>query len=129
MGNETVLHHNRTWKLGIGFVLISGFVILALYLFKTGSTSSWPEADCSITGSRVIRTVAGEAGRAIISYKGQYHLRYVVGGHEYYLWTNSGWFDADEKFVQEKVETLPSRCEFRIRYNPEKPSDSVAERK
>ncbi len=67
--------------------------------------------------------------RDIVMYKGEYQLRYTVGGHEYHLWALSGWADPDKQFVQTKVDYLPDRCDFRVHYNPLRPAEAIAVRK
>jgi hypothetical protein len=37
----------------------------------------------------------------------------------------AGWSDPEKQFVQAKVDYLPAHCDFRIRYNPVRPSDAV----
>jgi hypothetical protein len=61
-------------------------------------------------------------------YRGEYRLRYTVSGQEYYVWANSGWTDVDKQFIQDKVASLPDKCDFRIRYNPLHPSEAIAVR-
>lgn len=100
-----------------------------VYIVRAGNTDSWQEASCTVAGSRVVRTVVAESFRAIVMYRGEYHLRYTVEGREYYVWANSGWSDVDRQFVQDKVDSRADKCDFLIRYNPAHPSDSVAERK
>src|SRR5208337_1152061 len=129
MRNRTLRRRNRSWKLGIVVALLSGTLGLVIYLVRVGSTDSWPEANCTVAGSRVVRAVVADSFRAIVMYKGEYQLRYVVGGHEYYVWANSGWADVDKQFVQARLDSLPAHCEFRVRYNPSRPSESVAVRK
>jgi hypothetical protein len=102
--------------------------VLALFL-RLGSTDAWPETRCTVAGSRVIRADVADSFRAIVLYKGEYHLRYSVGGHDYYVWANSGWADPDREFVQSKIDYLPDTCEFRVRYNPVRPSDAIAVRR
>jgi hypothetical protein len=62
-------------------------------------------------------------------YRGEYRLRYKVGEHDYYVWANSGLADADRQFIQDKVDDPPDKCDFRIRYNPHRPSEAIAVRK
>ena len=59
-------------------------------------------------------------------YGGEYRLRYTVGGQEYYVWANAGWADVDKEFVQHKVDHLPDKCDFHIRYNPRRPAEAIA---
>jgi hypothetical protein len=77
----------------------------------------------------VIRADVADSFRDIAMYRGEYQLRYTVGGREYYIWANSGWSDVDKQFVQAKVDFLPNRCDFRIRYNPVRPGEGIAIRK
>jgi hypothetical protein len=59
-------------------------------------------------------------------YRGEYELEYTVDGKNYFIWTDAGWLDQNKEFVQEKVEVLPKRCEFAVRYNPIAPSEATA---
>ncbi len=61
-------------------------------------------------------------------YKGEYHLRYSVESHDYYLWVGAGWMDQDRQFVADKVvayEVSPRR--YVVRYNPRNPAEAVAQ--
>jgi hypothetical protein len=49
-------------------------------------------------------------------YMGEYQLRYVVGGREYYVWANFGWSDVDKQFVEAKVESMTGSYDFRVRF-------------
>jgi hypothetical protein len=82
-----------------------------------------------LAGSRVVRADVADSFRAIVMYRGEYQLRYVVGGREYYVWANSGWSDVDKQFVEAKVNSLAGSCDFRVRYNPSRPSEAIASRK
>lgn len=77
----------------------------------------------------MVRADVAASFRAIVMYRGEYQLRYVVGGHEYYVWANSGWFDVDKEFVETKVDSLGGNCDFRVRYNPSRLSEAIAVRK
>lgn len=129
MRENTFLRRDKNWKLGIIIVLLSGALALGTYLVRVGSTNSWPVTDCTVDGSRVVPVDVADSFRAIVMYKGEYHLRYVVDGREYYVWANSGWSDPDERFVRAKVESRVARCDFRVQYNPDRPSESTAVRK
>jgi hypothetical protein len=117
---------NRYWKWGIAIVLVSAALGSAVYLIHAGNTDSWPETSCTVAGNRVVRENVADSFRAIVMYRGEYRLRYAVGGHEYDVWANSGWSDVDQQFVQDKVDSQSDRCDFRVRYNPNRPSDAVA---
>jgi len=129
MRNGTGKCRDKIWKPGIVVVLLAGTLGLGIYLVRVGSTDSWPETNCTVAGSRVVRVDVADSFRVIVTYKGEYQLRYVAGGHEYYVWVNSGWSDVDKQFVQAKLDFLPDHCEFRVHYNPNRPSESVAVRK
>jgi hypothetical protein len=60
-------------------------------------------ADCTVIGSRVVRADLEYSSNFRIMYRGEYYLRYAVGGHEYHVWAKSDWRDVDKQFVQEKV--------------------------
>ena len=104
-------------------------VVLAALVFHFGSTDSWPETHCTVVGSRVIRADVADSFGAIVLYKGEYQLRYSISGHDYYMWANSGWADPERNFVQSKIDNLPETCDFRVRYNPLRPSNAIAVRK
>jgi hypothetical protein len=129
MQNHTLARHTkrRTWWIASALVCVAlGSAVLVLRL---GSTDSWPETRCTVAGSRVIRAEVADSSRAIVMYKGEYQLRYTIDEHDYYVWASTGWADPDKEFVQSKVEYLPGSCDFRIRYNPRRPSDAIAVRK
>jgi len=128
-GQHISRRHSKSLRRGIIASLLSVAIGLGVYAVHSGSTDSWPEVDCTVTGSRVVRADLQDSFRFTVMYKGQYHLRYTVGGHEYYVWANSSWSDPDKQFVQSKVDSLPSHCEFGVRYNPNRPSESVVVRK
>src|SRR5260370_21905083 len=123
---SAVTRHNKRWTWGIAIVLLLAAIGVAVYLVRLGSTDSWPEADCTVTGSRVVRADLENQYRFILMYAGEYHLRYVVSGHEYYVWAKAGWLGTNKQFVQTKVDYLPDHCDFGIRYNPVRPSEAVA---
>jgi hypothetical protein len=85
--------------------------------------------NCTVAGTRVIRAEVADSFRTIPMYRGEYHLRYVVSGHEYYVWAKSEWADVDRHFVQDRVGAHVDQCDFLIRYNPIGPSDAIAVRK
>lgn len=114
--------HRKRW---IWWTLPVALVVAIALVLHFGSTSSWREADCTVTGSRVVRADVADSFRATVLYKGEYHVRYSVGGHDYYQWANSGWADPDREFVQAKIDSLPETCDFQVRYNPLHPSEAV----
>jgi hypothetical protein len=98
------------------------------YVLRRGSTKGWPETDCSIAGSRVVRDVVPNPpvnSHLVVLYRGEYQLRYTVEGKDFYTWVSSGPSDAEKEFVEAKMDKLPDRCNFRIRYNPNRPSEAV----
>jgi hypothetical protein len=113
----------------IALLLLCGAVGSGLYLVHLGNTDSWPETGCAVVGNRIVRNDVADSHRAIVMYRGEYRLRYTVSGQEYYVWANSGWADVDRQFIQDKVDYLPDTCDFRIRYNPRRPSEAIAVRK
>jgi hypothetical protein len=117
---------NRHWKWGIAIVSLSAALGWAVYLIHAGNTDSWPETSCTVDGTRVVRADVADSFRTIAMYRGEYRLRYTVGGREYDVWANSGWSDVDKQFVQDKVDSRADHCDFLIRYNPTRPSDAIA---
>jgi len=115
------------WKWGIASVFLLVALGITVYLVHFGSTDSWPQTNCSIVGSRVVRDDLQDQSRFTVLYRGEYHLRYVVNGQEYFVWAKSGWKDVDQRFVQSKLDEA-GRCDFRVRYNPAQPSDAIAVR-
>jgi len=110
----------------VGLTFAAAILGLVSYLVYAGRTDSWPKAGCTISGSRVIRYDASDSWRDIIMYRGQFQLQYEVDGRNYYTWADAGWLDKDKDFVQQKVASLPERCDFSVRYNPKNPSEAVA---
>src|ERR1035438_7763921 len=88
---------NRRWKWGIAVVLLSVALGSATYLIRAGDTDSWPEASCTVAGTRVIRADVADSFRTIPMYRGEYRLRYIVGGREYYIWAESEWADVEDR--------------------------------
>jgi len=117
---------NRHLKWGIAIVLLSTALGSAVYLIHSGNTDAWPETSCTVAGTRVVRADIADSFRTIVMYRGEYRLRYTVGGREYYVWANSGWSDVDKQFVQDKVDSRVDHCDFLIRYNPTRPPDAIA---
>lgn len=101
-------------------------VVLVSYLVYSGRADSWPRADCTVIGSRVIRYDAADSWRDIAMYRGQFKIRYEVDGREYYTWADAGWLDKDKDFVEQRVAALPKHCDFTVRYDPKNPRESVA---
>jgi hypothetical protein len=83
----------RHWKWGVAIVLLSAAMGSAVYLIRAGNTDSWPVTSCTVAGTRVTRADVADSFRTIPMYWGEYRLRYVVSGREYYIWAKSGWAD------------------------------------
>ena len=107
-------------------MLLSAAMGSAVYLIRAGNTDSWPVTSCTVAGTRVTRADVADSFRTIPMYWGEYRLRYVVSGREYYIWAKSGWADVNRQFIQDKVDSRVDHCDFLIRYNPTRPSDAVA---
>lgn len=118
---------NRKWA--IALALIACGIALCSYVLHVGNTDSWPETTCTVDSSRVMRENVADSFRNTTLYRGQYRLRYSVGGREYYVWANAGWSDANRQFVQDRVGALPDQCNFRVRYNPVNPAEAIADRR
>jgi hypothetical protein len=110
-------------------ILFSALLVTgAAYLIHLGSTEKWPETDCAFAGSRIVRDVVSPEpvrSHVMVLYKGEYRLRYTVRGQDYFVWVSSGWADPEKQFVETKMEYLPEHCDFRIRYNPTRPSEAL----
>ena len=114
----------KRWSLILIFVLL---LAGGAYLIHLGSTERWPETDCAFAGRRVVRDIVPPQpvrSHVIVLYKGEYRLRYTVRGQDYYVWASSGWADPEKQFVETQMEDLPEHCDFRIRYNPARPSEA-----
>lgn len=98
---------------------------LLSYLFRSSRTDSWLRAECTVTGSRVIRYDAADSWRDIVLFRGQFELRYEVSGRDYYTWVDAGWLDRDREFVEQKVASIPQNCAFVVRYNPRNPRQAI----
>lgn len=120
-------HSKQKWAITIAVIV--GGIAVGSYLVHLGNTASWPETDCIVDSSRVVRENVADSFRNITLYRGEYRLRYIVRGREYHIWANSGWSDSDHQFVQDKVDAIPDHCNFRIRYNPANPAQAVAGRR
>lgn len=120
---------SRYFRRAVAIVLVLAAGGVGAYLIHVGGTESWPQTDCTVAGTRVVRSDVADSGRAIVIYRGEYQLRYIVEGQDYYVWANAGWSDVDERFVQDKVDARTDHCDFRVRYNPNRPSEAVAVRK
>jgi hypothetical protein len=119
----------KSWYRRFVLVLLCIALAAAIYVVHLGNTDSWPEIGCSFAGSRVVRDYVADDPRAIMLYRGEYRLRYTVGAQEYFVWAKSGWADLDRQFIQDKIDSVPKRCNFRVRYNPRHPSEAIAVRK
>ena len=129
MRDRELKRRGRSFTWATTVVLVLAGVGVGAYLIHIGNTDSWPETDCTVAGARVVRSDVADSARAIVMYRGEYRLHYVVGGRDYYIWANSGWSDVDRQFVQDKVDPRTDRCDFRVRYNPTRPSDAIAVKK
>ena len=127
--DTTLRRLKKYWKWGILIAFLTVALGTVVYLVHVGNTDSWPQAGCTLAGSRVVRDDVADSSRAIVMYRGEYQLHYVVGGREHYVWANSGWSDVDKQFVEAKVDSLAGTCDFRVRYNPRRPSEAIASRK
>jgi len=120
---------SKQWRWGIALTLLFAAFGLGVYLVHIGSTDSWPQTDCTIVGSRVVRDDLQDQSRFTVLYRGEYRLRYMADGHEFFVWARSGWKDVDRHFVQSKLDEAANRCDFRVRYNPTHPSEAIAVQK
>ena len=108
------------------FVVVAAFGYFA-YRVYASRTSGWPETrDCTVIGSRAVRTMVGGFRYPLIAWEGEYHLQYTVDGKQYFLWTPGSAIDPDKAIVEHKLSDLPLDCRFRVQYNPRDPSESVA---
>jgi hypothetical protein len=119
------LRHLILWG---GIIAVVGFVV-----WRTIATwtTSWPQTDSEIVGSRVVRADVpiGSYRSVVILYRGEYHLRYSVNSKDYFLWTKSMWMDQDPRFVAEKMKSYEGQqSRYLIRYNPRNPAEAVAQR-
>ena len=113
------------YKWCTSFTLICVVLGAGAYVIHLGSTEGWPETGCTIAGSRVVRDVAAPVrSHVVVLYIGEYQLRYTVRGKDYYIWASAGWSDPEKQFVEAKMDYLPDHCNFRIRYNPVRPSEA-----
>jgi len=112
------LGHFARRVLTVLLLLVIGYGLIRLGL--AGRTSSWPLADCTAVASRVVPggIFTSTLFRRPLIYIGEFQLRYMVEGREYLLWAHSGWYDADQNFIQQRVAALPATCPNRIRFNP-----------
>ena len=117
--------HHTKWILW--FLLICAFGG-ATYLFRR-AYADWQQTSCTVIGNRAIQEYVADSSRALVMYQGQYRLRYVVAGRDYYVWANAGVTDPEKRFVEDKIYYLPERCDYMVRYDPEHPENSVAIRK
>jgi Protein of unknown function (DUF3592) len=117
---------SKRWRLSIALTLLFLASGLGVYLVHIGSTHSWPQTGCTIVGSRVVRDDLQDQSRFTVLFRGEYRLRYLADGHEYFVWARSGWKDVDQHFVQSKLDQASNHCDFRVRYNPAHPSEAIA---
>jgi hypothetical protein len=62
----------------------------------------------------------------VILYRGEYRLRYIVNGQEYFTWAEARWLVESKELAAEKVGELPPSGMFRLQYNPRNPAEAVA---
>lgn len=96
----------KRWPL----ILVSLLLVAGVaYLIHLGSTERWPETDCTFAGSRVVKDVVPPVrSHVVVLYKGEYRLRYRVGGQDYYVWASSGWADPESNSSKQKWNPCPS---------------------
>jgi len=121
--------HRNKYQRRLASALIGGVLIFGIYLVHLGNTDTWQETGCAVVGSRVIPEGVQSERHIVMIYRGQYQLRYTVAERDYFIWVDSEWSDEVKEFVQSKVEHLPEKCSFRIRYNPLQPAQGIAIRK
>ena len=106
-----------------------GIAALLMYLGFSSRTSTWQETNCNVIGKRVVRADApiGPYQSIVILYRGEYHLRYTVNSHDYFMWVSSGWVDKDPQFVEDKMAADDQgTCRYSLRYSPSNPSEAVS---
>src|ERR1700722_1532656 len=129
MLNHGKKHHATKHKRWTVPLLLCIIAAVSIYVVHLGNTDSWPETGCTVTSSRVVKDYLDPGRRAIALYKVEYELRYTVGTRNYYIWAKSGTADVDQRIIQDRASSLRDECDFRIRYNPSRPSEGVAVRK
>lgn len=113
---------------GVAAFAVAALVVCSfIYLIYEGHTDSWPAAkDCSVVDSRVVTSTDTHGNsKDGVTYRGEYRVRYVVNGKNYFTWTESEWQGTDEDYVKRNVNKLPTGCPVSIRYNPTNPDESV----
>jgi hypothetical protein len=115
---------HRQWVIIISLVVFLLFGV-GIYIHRSRSTRFWPKTECTVVDSRVVRADFADSTGDLILFKGEYQLRYAVEGREYFVWEFSGWMDSNKQFIQGKVDVLPKRCDFDLRYNPHDPQEAV----
>jgi hypothetical protein len=62
----------------------------------------------------------------VILYRGEYRLRYIVNGQQYFTRADAGWINGSKELAAEEIGEPPSVCMFRVQYNPRNPAEAVA---
>ena len=102
-------------------------VFYLTYLGLAGRSSTWQHTACTVVGSRIVRNDARlQYNTPVIMYKGEYQLRYMVNGQQYFTWANAGWSDKDRQFIEGKMLALPQQCPYDVQFNPHNPAEAVA---
>jgi hypothetical protein len=117
----------NTFKFLAGMAGVLAFALLVYWGFSARA-GWWRDVPYTVVGSRVApdRVVRGTMKQPVILYRGEYRLRYIVNGQEYFTWADAGWINESKELALEKVEEVPPSGMFRVQYNPRNPTEAVA---
>ncbi len=127
---KAVTEHGR-WSVGgrrawAQFAVVCALVALIFALSRMGSQRpKWLPVQGTIQDVRVVPDKAVETNwGGQLTWKAEYRVLYSVAGREYALWSDSGIRRESEGAVRLALPQPRSSCQ--VRYNPNRPQESVA---
>jgi hypothetical protein len=100
--------------------------LAALLRHGTENPATWPLVEGRFQDARIVLDHARETPwGSEQTWKAEYKISYSVADHEYSAWTDSGVRGESEAGV--RLELPKSRLSCRVKYNPRKPEESIAD--
>ena len=109
------------------FVIACGLVVFLFALLQRGQTGvGWPTAHGDIQDTRIVVDHAIQTKRgAELTWKAEYRVVYFAANREFAVWADSGVRSESEAGVRLALPKSHPSC--RVRYNPKRPEESVAD--
>jgi uncharacterized protein DUF3592 len=111
---------------GVLSVAVFGLAVLLLVVLqRSPNEAHWTTAQGAIQDTRIVPDHALQTQwGSQLAWRADYRVVYLVGGHEYAVWVDSGIRSESKLLVQLRLPQSHNTCS--VRYDPERPEISVA---